>query len=129
MHPSDEDLKLAHENFRILLSVLAKAQRDAERAENVEKISSRINRIKRDFIRTRRGTARREDVLNLIEEISSQLDASREAEDLRREMRRWEEGFGLLTDPREPVDDFAGLVKAIQSLAYRAVRAASAPDT
>jgi hypothetical protein len=129
LQPSHEDVKLAHENFRLLLTALAKTQRDAERAENVEKISSRINRIKRDFVRTRRGAARREDVLNLIEEISSQLDASREAEDLRREMRRWEEDFGLLTDPREPVDDFAGLVKAIQSLAYHAVRAASAPDT
>jgi hypothetical protein len=126
INASSGDVKLAHENFRLLLAALAKAQREAERAENVEKVSSRINRIKRDFVRTRRGAARREDVLNLIEEISSQLDASREAEDMRREMRRWEEDFGLLADPREPVDDFASLLKAIQSLAYRAIRASSA---
>ncbi|KLL09765.1 MULTISPECIES: hypothetical protein [Protofrankia] len=124
-----DDIKVAHENFRILLTALAKAQRDAERAESVEKISSRINRIKRDFVRTRRGSARREDVLNLIEEISSQLDNSREAEDLRRQMRGWEEDFALLVDPREPVEDFAALLRAIQSLAYRAVRTSARTDT
>ncbi|GIM98055.1 AAA family ATPase [Paractinoplanes toevensis] len=123
-----DDVTLAHENFRTLLTALARGQRDAERAENVEKISSRINRIKRDFVRTRRGSARREDVMNLIEEISSQLDSSREAEDLRRQMRRWEEDFALLVDPREPVDDFDALIKAIQSLAYRAVRASARAD-
>jgi nitrogen fixation/metabolism regulation signal transduction histidine kinase len=97
----------------MLLSVLARAQRDAERAENVEKISSRINRIKRDFVRTRPNAARREDVLNLIEEISSQLDTSREAEDTRAKMRRWNEDFDLLSDPRELVTAFSGLLKAI----------------
>ncbi|MEV4846740.1 AAA family ATPase [Micromonospora matsumotoense] len=123
-----DDIKLAHDNFRILLTALARAQRDAERAESVERISSRINRIKSDFVRTRRGSARREDVLNLIEEISSQLDNSREAEDLRRRMRRWEEDFALLIDPREPVDDFASLLKAIHSLAYHSIRTSAGVD-
>jgi energy-coupling factor transporter ATP-binding protein EcfA2 len=128
VNPTTDEIQRAHDNFRTLLAVLARAQRSAERAENVEKISSRINRIKRDFVRTRPSTARREDVLNLIEEISSQLDTSREAEEIRAEMRRWNEDFDLLSEPREPVDDFAGLLKAIQSLAYRALREASTPE-
>ncbi|MGY0231397.1 AAA family ATPase [Longispora urticae] len=127
-HSDQVEVQRAHDNFHGLLSVLAKSQRDAERAEDVEKISSRINRIKRDFIRTRKSSARREDVLDLIEEISSQLDASRESEDVRMEMRRWEDDFGLLSDPRELVDDFSSLLKAIQGLAYRAVRAVSASE-
>jgi hypothetical protein len=121
-------LQVAHENFALLLSVLAVKQRQAERLEAVEKISSRINRIKRDFTRTRRTAARREDVLSLIEEIHSQLDNSSEAEDVRAELSTWTQRFDLTEDPRGQVDDFEGLLKAVRSLAYKGVRKSSVPD-
>jgi predicted ATPase len=119
------DLAKASANMKLLLSHIALRKRQAERAESIEKISSRINRIKRDFTRTRHGAARREEVLDLIEEISSQLDASPESEDVRLEMRQWHYRFGLDGDPRGLVEDFPGVVSAIQSLAYQAVRKAS----
>ena len=125
--PSDISLEAARTNFMILLAELAKRQRQAERKETAEKISSRINRIKRDFTRTHATAARREDVHALIEEIGSQLDSGREAEVARIEMAGWEQKFGLAGDPRAVVDDFPGLIKAIQSLAYKAVRDASRP--
>lgn len=121
------DLDAAEANFTVLLSQIALSQRTAERAEAVEKISSRINRAKRDFTRTRRGQARKEDVVALIEEISSQLDTSPEAEDVRAEMRRWHHTFDLDNEPRSLIADYHGLVKAINGLAYQAVRAAEAP--
>ena len=48
------DLDAAQINFKILLSQIALTQRRAERSESVDKISSRINRTKRDFTRTHR---------------------------------------------------------------------------
>ncbi|MEU8632492.1 AAA family ATPase [Amycolatopsis sp. NPDC048633] len=122
-------LQAAHENFALLLRVLAVKQRQAERLEAVEKISSRINRIKRDFTRTRPTAARREDVLWLIEEIQSQLDNSSEAEDVRAELSTWAQRFDLAEDPRGQVGDFEGLLKAVRSLAYKGVRKSSVPDS
>ncbi|MCF6391184.1 AAA family ATPase [Mycobacterium sp. MBM] len=128
-HPTpDADLDRAQHNFTLLLSALAHRQRQAVRAEAVDKISSRINRAKRQFLRTQRGNARREDVLALIEEISDQLDNSADAEDVRATTRQWRERFQLDDDPRAPIEDYPSLVKAIESLAYQAVRA-SADDT
>ena len=120
------DLARALINFKSLLSALSFRQRKALRAEAVDKISSRINRAKRQFLRTQHGSARREDVLALIEEIGSQLDNSSDAEDVRATMRLWRERFNLDNDPRAQVEDYSALVKAIESLAYQAVRASNA---
>lgn len=121
------DVDAAKSNLVLLLSQLALKQREAERAESVDKISSRINRAKRDFTRTHRSQARREDVASLMEEIDSQLDNSPEAEEARAAMRGWRNTFSLDADPRALVDDYDGLIKAINGLAYQAVRA-SAPS-
>lgn len=120
-----ENSDTAAQNFSLLLKNIALRQRQAERAESVQKISSRINRAKKDFTRTHYSQARREDVVTLIEEIGSQLDLSPEAEDVRAEMRTWFARFELDTDPRKLVTDFDGLLKALDGLAYKAVREAA----
>lgn len=70
---TDGELEAARKNFELLLAQIAVRQRQAERSERAQKISSRIKRAKRDFTRTHADQARKEDVLALIEEISSQL--------------------------------------------------------
>lgn len=119
-----DDIEAAARNFGLLLSKLAEKQRVAERAETVERISSRINRAKRDFMRTHEKQARNEDVLDFIEEISGQLDLSPEAEEIRAETRRWLTQFGLVEDPRALVHDLPGLFRAMDGLAYQATRGA-----
>ncbi|MCS5735665.1 hypothetical protein [Herbiconiux daphne] len=123
---TEQDRKTASSNFTLLLKNIALCQRKAERAESVQKISSRINRAKKDFTRTHANQARREDVVTLIEEIGSQLDRSPEAEDVRAEMRTWYAKFELDEDPRKLVTDFKGLLRSLDALAYQAVRAAAA---
>ena len=123
---TDEDRATAKTNFAMLLKTLALRQRQAERAESVQKISSRINRAKKDFTRTHATQARREDVTTLIEEIGSQLDRSPESEDVRAEMRKWYKKFELEVDPRALVADYPELQKSLQGLAYQAVRRAAA---
>ena len=123
---SKDSVDRAAVNFELLMSVLARKKRDAERAEATERISSRINRIKRDFVRTRGKGAQRQDVLALVEEISSQLDASPESQQVRVELLGWESRFGLGGEPRGQVDDLPAVLRAIEDLAYRAVRDSSA---
>lgn len=122
---TDEDVAKVEKNFRILLAEIARCQRQAERAESVDRISSRINRAKRAFTRTHHDQARREDVSDLIEEITNQLDNSPEAEDVRAAMRSWRRDFDLDADPRALVDDYPRLLRAVDSLAYQALRASS----
>ena len=119
---TDIDLDTAQTNLVALLSHLARLQRDAVRAENVDRISSRINRIKREFTRTHKGTARREDVLDLIEQIEAQLDYSVEADAVKETLASWRSRFKLTEDPREEIEDYAALSNAITSVAYQAVR-------
>lgn len=129
---SVDDIEAAVRNFGLLLSKIAAKQRVAERAETVDRISSRINRAKRDFKRTHENQARNEDVLDFIEEISGQLDLSPEAEEVRAETRRWLTRFGIAEDPRALVRDLPGLFRAMDGLAYQATRGAernaSPPD-
>ena len=40
-------------------------------------------------------------------------------------MRTWYAGFELDTEPRKLVTDFAGLLRALDGLAYKAVRKAA----
>jgi hypothetical protein len=125
---SDAARGLARENFVLLLSQIAIRQRKAERAEAADRISSRINRVKRDFARTNPQQAKKETVLTLIEEIGSQLDNSREAEEVRSAMRRWHQEFDLDNDPRSYLADLPSFLRALNDLAYQAVRR-SASDT
>lgn len=123
---SGEDLDAAHANFALLNAEIARKQRQAERAEAREIISSRINRIKRDFTRTRkRDEVRVENVLALIEDIEAQLDITPESEQVRTELRSWHDKFGLKGAPRSRIEDFDQLIKAINSLAYKAIRASA----
>lgn len=122
---TDEDVVKVEKNFRVLLAEIARCQRQAESAESVDRISSRINRAKRAFTRTHHDQARREDVSDLIEEITNQLDNSPEAEDVRAAMRSWRRDFDLDADPRALVDDYPRLLHAVDSLAYQALRASS----
>jgi energy-coupling factor transporter ATP-binding protein EcfA2 len=118
----DKSLGVVEANFRLLLAELGKRQRQAVKDESTEKVSSRIKRARQRFLRIHAGKARREHVLLLIEEISGQLDNSFEAEDVRFAMRGWHERFKLDEDPRLDVDDFDGVVAAIESLAYLGAR-------
>jgi len=123
-----DDLDSAQGNLVALPARLARLQRDAIRAENVDRISSRINRIKREFTRTQRGTARREDVLDLIEQIEAQLDYSVEAGAVKETLASWRSRFKLIEDPREEIENYDALNKAIISLAYQAVRNSESKD-
>lgn len=126
---TESDLETARGNFVILLSRLAQLERGARRAKDVDRISTKVNRIKREFKRTHPKTARREDVLDLIEDIEAQLDYSVEADNVRESMARWRDTFKLGEDPTEFIEDYEQLTAAVTSLAYQAVRASEARTT
>jgi predicted ATPase len=119
---TSEDVAEARENFRILLGRLSTLERQARRDKAVSRISSKINRLKREFGRTHPKVAKREDVLGLIEDIEAQLDTSVEADRVRESMSQWRESFKLSDDPTEDVKEYDELIAAINSVAYQSVR-------
>ena len=123
---SDASLTTLQANFECLFAALGARQRSAERVESTDRISKRINRTKDRFFRFHDSRATREDVILLIEEITSQLDTSEEAEAVRSEMRLWHTRFHLDDDVREPVEDINALKSALNTLAYTGQRLSAA---
>lgn len=106
------------ENFQRLNYEIGRRQRTADVDERRVNVQSRIKRAKGGFLANNPEGARREQVTVLIEEIESQLDDSYEADMVIAEMRKWRQDFKLGEDPRSPVEDYDGLVSALNKLTY-----------
>lgn len=116
---SEQVVERLDKNFRLLNYEIGRRQRMADAEERSANIQSRIKRAKRRFLANNTEGARREQVTVLIEEIERQLDDSAEAEKVIATMRRWRHDFKLNEDPRSPVEDYSGLVEALNKLTYQ----------
>jgi predicted ATP-dependent endonuclease of OLD family len=67
------DLDAFQQNFKVLLARLAQLQRQAERDSTQERISQRIDRSIKAFLRHHTVSCRREDAMLLLEEIDASL--------------------------------------------------------
>lgn len=121
---SERAVEQLDKNFRLLNYEIGKRQRMADAEERSANIQSRIKRAKGRFLADNPSEARREQVTLLIEEIARQLDDSYEAELVIGKMRQWRHQFKLNEDPRSPVEDFDGLVDALNKLTYLPTAAA-----
>lgn len=115
---SEQVVEQLASNFLRLNYEIGKRQRTADADERSANIQSRIKRAKGRFLADNPEGARREEVTVLIEEIDRQLDDSVEAEMVIATMRKWRHDFKLYEDPRSPVEDYSGLVEALNKLTY-----------
>jgi hypothetical protein len=121
---ADTEVMIAVEqNFRHLFQQLGQRQRIAERMQGSERISSRINRIKRTFLANHPSGARREDVVLFIEEVEAQLDSSLEADEVRLVLRTWVRDFELDDELERPIDDWERFRSGLEGLAYAGTQA------
>jgi AAA domain, putative AbiEii toxin, Type IV TA system len=110
-------------NFEVLFRRIDKAQRDALRENNRERISKVLNRLRKNFLKDHPKAATRRDTDELLDNVINQLlDTSPEAETVRDAVRRIRADFALADEPFAPVDDYDSLVKALESLVYEPVR-------
>lgn len=97
------------DRMRKLFAALNTARRNAEHAANVEKLSSLIDRQQRTFVRDHPEDATKEQGVTLLEDIARLLDASIEAEAIRRGLTAIRRDFRLDDDllaPIAPYDAF-----------------------
>jgi predicted ATPase len=114
-------------NCQILLARLAHLQRQAERDSRQERISQRIDRTIKAFLRDHPTASLRENAILLLEDIEGVLDDSLEADavlmqlqQLRREHDLAEPKAGAL----ERFEDFASGLKTVRYSAVNAVQQA-----
>jgi energy-coupling factor transporter ATP-binding protein EcfA2 len=123
-----ETLQSVERNFRKLFDELGQRQRLAERKQGTERISSRINRIKRTFLANNPSGARREDVALLVEEIDGQLDSSLEADEVRLVLGRWGRDFELDEDVERPIENWDHFQSELDGLAYAGMQTVQQPS-
>jgi hypothetical protein len=108
------------DNFHRLFERLGTMQRQAVSDNTHDRISKTINRLRANFLKDHPVTATKLQVSILLEEIERQLvDASEEAETVRKLSRQITTEFSLTENPREPVAAHEDLVARLHVLAYQ----------
>ena len=113
--------------FAALFSKLTAMQRQAERDQEKDSISSRVNRERAMFLKDRLPTATKADVVMLLERIESVVDISIEGDALLAEIRRIRTDMTLDRDLSCPIEDKDALNIRLDRLVY-AETLASQPD-
>jgi hypothetical protein len=102
---------------------IAQLQRQAERDSRQERISQRIDRSIKAFLRDHANSSRREDAMLLLEEVDAVLDESLEADQVRLELQQLRRTHDL-TEPKEGiVEDLAGFAAGLSRIRYSAINA------
>lgn len=109
-------------NFAVLFRRLDKAQRDATRKQVGDQTQRNLKDLRTRFNRDHPTTAVRREVDTFLDDLLDQLrDTSAAAETVRDIIRRIREDFHLDVEPTTPVEDFDGLLKALDQVVYRPV--------
>lgn len=120
---SQVDLETFQQNFKALIAKLAQLQRQAERDSRQERISQRIDRSIKAFLRDHAVSSRREDAMLLLEEVDAVLDESLEADQVRLQLQQLRRTHDL-TEPKEgSVEDLPGFAAGLSQIRYSAINA------
>jgi len=117
------DLNAFQKNFKVLLAKLAHLQRQAERDSTQERISQRIDRSIKAFLRDHAASSRREDAMILLEEIDAVLDDSMEADQVRLQLQQLRREHDLTEPKAGIVENFPKFNDGLRRVRYSAVNA------
>lgn len=108
-----------YRNFQPILALIELKQREAMRDHAQAKISTTINRLRKNFIRDHPNNVRKTDAVSLLEGLQVQLprDAA-EADTVLQGIRAIQRDFKLADDPRSMIDDPAKFRDRLYSLSY-----------
>lgn len=107
-------------NFHVLFERLGELQRQAISENTYDRISKTVNRLRANFLKDHPVSANKLQVTILLEEVERQLvDASAEAEAIRKLAREITNEFELIENPREPVAAYDALLTRLRELAYK----------
>jgi hypothetical protein len=116
-------LPIFKKNATVLLAQLAAMQRKAERETTQERITRRIDRSIKSFLRDHPHSTRREDAIVLLEEIESILDDSLEADQVRLKLQALRRDHDLNEPKPGHVENFSRFAEDLDKVRYAPVNA------
>ena len=123
----DADSELQQElyaNFQPVLAHIEMKQREAMRDHAQARISSVINRLRKNFIKDHPGRIRKTDAVSLLESLQAQLPLeAAEADAVLQGMRSIHRDFKLADDPRSMLDEPDLFRDRLFTLSYGATNA------
>jgi hypothetical protein len=116
-------------NMKVLFGELTKRQRAAERELLTDRISNKVGRLKKAFLDDHsHGSATKEDVILLFENIEAVLDSSDNSEAIRVVMRQLATEFKLDIDSTDNLPDYPSFRLRLEQLHYAGRLATQVPE-
>lgn len=117
-------LKVFEQNFRVLFKKLNIMQRRAQQKLTAERLSQKIERLKKDFNARHSISARREDGIILLDEIEGILDANKENESIKEveaiknAIQNLRRDYKLDIDMNKAIHDYIGFQAGLERIKY-----------
>ncbi|NEO84860.1 MAG: AAA family ATPase [Spirulina sp. SIO3F2] len=117
-------LEIFEKNFRILFKKLNSMQRRAQQKLTNERLTQKIERLKKNFNAQHPVSARREDGVLLLDEIEGILDAHigydsiKEIEAIKSAIQNLRRDYKLDTDMNMAIHDYLGFQKGLERVKY-----------
>ena len=115
---SDASVELYSKNFGSLLRVLAAKQRVAERAGAGERISQRVDRAIKNFLRDHSSGCRKEEAELLFEDIETVLDETIEGDQVQLGLQQLRREFALSDDSGSRLGGFDQFADRLRQVRY-----------
>lgn len=120
---SPDDVATFEKNLGALIARLALMQRKAERDTAQERISRRIDRSIKSFLRDHPVVSKREDAILLLEELEAVLDNSMESDEVKTSLQKLRRKHDLLEPKPGVVGDLSVFANDLRAVRYSAVNA------
>lgn len=117
-------LGVFEQNFKILFKKLNIMQRSAQQKFTRERLSQKIERLKKDFIARHPISARREHGVILFDEIEGILESNienesiKEIEAIKNKIQNLRRDYKLDLDMNQTIDDYTGFQVGLESIKY-----------
>ncbi len=117
-------LRVFEQNFKILFKKLNVMQRSAQQKLTRERLSQKIDRLKKDFIARHPISAKREDGVILFDEIEVILESNiqnesiKEIEATKSEIQNLRRDYKLDIDMNKMIDDYTGFQVGLERIKY-----------
>lgn len=110
-------------NFKVLFRRLNQIRRNAEREQESERVSAKIERLKKSFVQDYPVSALREHAHILFDDMLASLDEGSESDHIRVQIEGLRRQHEIESDVTKPISDYESFKTALDSIKYAGLQA------